>query len=93
MFSSIANLVQQLLAAGLFCFAVGLAFIGVWHMLGEMGETVWRLIKQEAQKHSAHLHGALAAQSLYPRSRQRLLGSHVSGVPLHEHRLAHTFTG
>jgi len=72
MFSSISNFVQQLLAAELF-FAVGflilLVFVGACYVLGAMGERVWALVKQEGQKQSARLHGAMAAQSLYPRSR------------------------
>jgi len=70
--SAIVNFVQQLLAAELF-FAVGflilLAFVGVCYLLGVMGERGWARMKQEAQKQSAHLHGALRAQSFYPRSR------------------------
>jgi len=72
MFSSISNFVQQLLAAELF-FAVGFlmlfVFVGVCYLLGAMGERGWSLMKQEIQKHSAHLHGALPAQPLYRGSR------------------------
>jgi hypothetical protein len=60
--SSISNFVEQLLAAELF-FAVGFliffAFVGVCYLLGAVGERGWALMKQEAQKHSAHLHGQL----------------------------------
>jgi len=64
--------VQQLLAAELL-FAVGflilLVFVGFCYLLGAVGERGWTSMKQEAQKQSAHLNGALRAQSLYPRSR------------------------
>ena len=70
--SSIANFVQQLLAAELF-FAVGflilLVFVGVCYLLGALGERGWAKMKQEAQKQSAHVHGAVRVHSFYPRSR------------------------
>ena len=72
MFTSISNFVQQLLAAELF-FAVGflmlLAFVGACYLLGAVSQRAWTLMKQEVQKHSAHLHGALPAQPLYRGSR------------------------
>jgi len=72
MFSSISNFVQELLAGELF-FAVGflmlLAFVGMCYLLGAVGQLAWTSMKQEAQKHSAHLHRAWPAQPLYPGSR------------------------
>ena len=65
---------RQLIVAELF-FAVGftilLALVGFCFLLGVVGERGWTLMKQEAQKHSAHSRAELRARSLEPSTANR----------------------